>query len=129
MKAVMSAVENKPFQVHFKTVLDEKKFGGKYDSNLSEMVRGYSEEAQSTIFDWNMLGDVAADLPKLEFVASLDELKSSMVQICLWENLRETAISPIELAKSMSTQAPARALSLFPTSSAEKHSNEDLSTS
>jgi hypothetical protein len=38
MKAELFSIEGKPFQVHFRSIMDEGSFAGKLDSNPSEMV-------------------------------------------------------------------------------------------
>ena len=38
MKCEMFSIEGKPFQCHFRSIMDEGSFAGKIDSNLSNMV-------------------------------------------------------------------------------------------
>ena len=75
MKVVMFSVENKPYEIQFKAILEEE---GKLESNYSISQRGKDKNGK-TRFKWNFNKEDKEHTPTLEFVSTLNNLRESSI--------------------------------------------------
>lgn len=81
----MFGSESKPFALNFRSILEQQ---DKHDSNMSVSKLGRNKN-DCTQFKWNFNPVDRDHTPKMEFLTSLNDLKESSIQVCVWENKQD----------------------------------------